>query len=441
MIGNKSGAATLVADKSTTKVVPLGYKQTKVGVIPEEWEVVRLENLIAELEAGISVNSTDDFCSSNADKGILKTSAVSNGRFISSENKKIIQKDIDRAKLNPKKGNLIISRMNTPELVGAIAIVEKDFNNLYLPDRLWQTKFFDINSQDSYWLNYLLNTSKYKAKVRNLATGTSGSMKNISKKAFLKIEIPLPPLKEQQKIAQILTTWDDAISKQEALIEAKEQLKKGLMQKLLSGEVRFTGFDEEWEEVRLGDIFDERSRRFKDLKTEEVKQYSELLSVGINSGVTKRSENDAKDNSSSDKGNYKILDENDIVYNTMRMWQGASGVSTLKGIVSPAYTIVHLKDNYCIDFFGLLFKAHRVVFDFYRYSQGLTSDTWNLKYPHFSEVKVKIPTTKLEQQKIAQVFATADKEIALLKEELEILKEQKRGLMQKLLMGEVRVRV
>ncbi len=90
--------------------------------------------------------------------------------------------------------------------------------------------------------------------IKNLATGTSGSMKNISKKYFLRINIPLPPLKEQKKIAQILSTWDRAIEKQEALIKAKERLKKGLMQKLLTGNVRFKGFSEEWEEVRLGDI-------------------------------------------------------------------------------------------------------------------------------------------------------------------------------------------
>ncbi len=429
-----------------------GYKQTKVGVIPEDWEVVRLEKIIEKLQAGVSVNSIDENLTEK-DKGILKTSAVFNGKFIASECKKIAPKDIDRAILNPKKNNLIISRMNTLELVGAIAIVEKEYNNLYLPDRLWQTKFYNIKNQNSYWLNYLLNSSIFKTKIRNLATGTSGSMKNISKKAFLKLEIPFPPLKEQEKIAKILTTWDRAIEKLEELIIQKEQLKKGLMQKLLSGEVRFgvatlvAGDNAtkvatpEWEEIRLGEVFAERKKRYKNLSTKEVKIYSELLSIGINTGVTKRSENDAKDNSSADKSNYKIVNKNDIVYNTMRMWQGASGVSFINGIVSPAYTVVYLKQDYSIEFFGLLFKKHRVVFDFYRYSQGLTSDTWNLKYPHFSEVKVKIPTTKKEQQKIAQVLTTADKEIELLKEELKAFKEQKRGLMQKLLTGEVRVRV
>ena len=81
------------------------------------------------------------------------------------------------------------------------------------------------------------------------------------------------------------------------------------------------------------------------------------------------------------------------------------------------------------------------IFDFYRYSQGLTSDTWNIKYPHFSEVKVKIPTNKEEQSKIVEVLKKSEEEINLLKNELEELKLQKKALMQKLLTGQVRVKI
>ncbi len=189
-----------------------------------------------------------------------------------------------------------------------------------------------------------------------------------------------------------------------------------------------------WEEIKLGEVFAERTSRAGE-------EEHELLAVTMANGVVKRDEVDIKDNSSDDKSNYKQVKINDIAYNTMRMWQGASGVSKYNGIVSPAYTIVYLKKDYDIDFFGYLFKTHRVIFDFYRYSQGLTSDTWNIKYPHFSKVKVKIPTNKEEQSKIVEVLKKSEEEINLLKNELEELKLQKKALMQKLLTEEVRVKL
>jgi len=409
----------------SNQIVPQGYKQTKVGVIPVEWEVVKLEEYIDELEAGVSVNSMDSICQNDKEKGILKTSAISDGKFISSEHKKIIEKDIDRAKLNPKQGNLIISRMNTPELVGAIAIIKKDFNNLYLPDRLWQTKFSKTKKLNSFWLNYLLNTYKYKSKVKILGTGTSGSMKNISKKAFLKLKIPLPPLKEQQKIAEILTTWESAISKQEELVKAKEELKKGLMQKLLSGEVRFEGFDGEWEMKKIGDIFEiTRGQvlavtKMSKVKTEDYK-YPVYSSQTKNNGLT---------------GFYnEYLFENCITWTT----DGANAGDTN----------LRIGKFYCTNVCGVL-KSDK------GYVNQCIAETLNLvtkKYVSYvgnpklmnntmSIVKINIPPSIKEQQKIAQVLTTTDKEITLLKEELEVLKEQKRGLMQRLLSGGVRVKV
>ena len=456
MAGN--GAATSVAEKrsniNTTKVVsPKGYKHTKVGMIPEEWEVVRLEEYIVELEAGVSVNSTDSICQNENDKGILKTSSISNGKFVPTEHKKIIQQDMNRAKVNPKQGNLIISRMNTPELVGAIAIIEDDFNNLYLPDRLWQTKFSKTKKLNPFWLNYLLNTYKYKLKVKSLGTGTSGSMKNISKKSFLKIQIPIPPLKEQQKIAQILTTWDRAIEKLEALIAAKEELKKGLMQKLLSGEVRFwadhTGAatsvaednatevaSPEWEEVRLGDIatfYKGKGISKNDISDKGIEciRYGELY--------TKYGEKIEKvfSKTSIDRNNLFLSEKNDILI-------PASGETAID--IATASCV--LKDDIALsgDINVIRTNEDGVFLSYYlnvtaktkiaSLAQGVS--VIHLYQSQLQALKIKLPP-KQEQQKIAQVLTTADKEIELLKEEFETLKEQKRGVMQRLLTGEVRV--
>ena len=124
----------------------------------------------------------------------------------------------------------------------------------------------------------------------------------------------------------------------------------------------------------------------------------------------------------------------------MRMWQGVSGVSSLEGIVSPAYTICVPKNGVEVRFMGYLLKFSPIVHLFWRHSQGLVDDTLNLKFHNFAQVKVRIPALD-EQRWIADVLCAADEEIDDLKEELSALKMQKRGLIQKLLTGALRVKV
>lgn len=125
----------------------------------------------------------------------------------------------------------------------------------------------------------------------------------------------------------------------------------------------------------------------------------------------------------------------------MRMWQGVSGLSNYEGIISPAYTIVTPKKGISGEYIAYLFKTAKMINLFHRYSQGLVNDTLNLKYKHFKIINAIIPKSIEEQQKIASVLSTQDKEIDLLKQKLELIKTQKKGLMQNLLTGKVRVNV
>jgi len=121
------------------------------------------------------------------------------------------------------------------------------------------------------------------------------------------------------------------------------------------------------------------------------------------------------------------------------MWQGVSALSSLEGIVSPAYTICIPGEKLYPQFAAYLFKMPFMIHRFYRYSQGLTSDTWNLKFRHFSEVKMPLPSLE-EQQQISETLSSAQHEIDLLKQLADKYKTQKRGLMQKMLTGEWRVK-
>ena len=183
--------------------------------------------------------------------------------------------------------------------------------------------------------------------------------------------------------------------------------------------MRFTGFDEPYVQCCIGDIYAERSQRgAADM---------ELLSVTINDGVVQRSEIEGKDNSSEDKSNYKIVFKGDMVYNSMRMWQGANGVSSYDGIVSPAYTVLVAKRPICNSYFAALFKTHTLINKFRKNSQGMTSDTWNLKYPQIETIKIYVPTLS-EQERIAGLLVALDRRIIKQAQLVDSLKKYKRGL-------------
>lgn len=136
-----------------------------------------------------------------------------------------------------------------------------------------------------------------------------------------------------------------------------------------------------------------------------------LLSVTQTRGVIPQEEVGRRDSSSTDKSGYWRVHPGDIVYNTMRMWQGASGVSKFFGIVGPAYTVCEPTSDVDPQFLALLFKRSEVINRFYRLSQGLVSDTWNLTFSTFSKISLPLPPVE-EQRWIAEVLDYLDAVVA-----------------------------
>ncbi|WP_406158264.1 restriction endonuclease subunit S [Streptomyces canus] len=202
------------------------------------WSHSRLSELIDGLEAGVSVRS-----SKYASHGVavLKTSAVDRGRFDPTEAKSVFPADIGRVRCNPVAGSLIISRMNTPALVGEVGYVEHDYTNLYLPDRLWlaRPKRGGRWQTNMRWLGYYLSSESGSRGVRELATGTSGSMKNIPKDRLLALKVPTPPPLEQDRIAEAVRDADRAIDLLRDRLSKARGVKQGMMQQLLTGRTRF----------------------------------------------------------------------------------------------------------------------------------------------------------------------------------------------------------
>ena len=224
-------------------------------------------------------------------------------------------------------------------------------------------------------------------------------------KTLCSYQMFLPVLHEQQVIASFIRLLDKRIERQMELVETLKKYKRGLLHGLISKMLRFS-HKEKWECVKLGQVFKERSER--------ANGDEELLAVTINAGVQRRTNLDLKDNSSEDKSNYKRVQKGDIAYNTMRMWQGASGVSMYNGIVSPAYTVITPKTPAHVNilFWSYYFKYPPLVQTFQKYSQGLTSDTWNLKFPQFAEIAVLNPSFD-EQNKIANLLQIIDHRIRI----------------------------
>ncbi|MDT2825407.1 restriction endonuclease subunit S [Vagococcus lutrae] len=279
-----------------------------------------------------------------------------------------------------------------------------------------------INNNDLSFIDTLfqnINWKKY---------DESTGVPSLSKNSIVKIEKKVPSIEEQEKIGLFFKKISETIALHQRQLEALEKTKKSFLQKMFpkkdetKPEIRFAGFTDDWEQRKLGEVFNERTERSPE---------GELISVTINQGVVKASSLDRKDNSSSNKSNYKVVKKGDIAYNSMRMWQGASGYSPYSGILSPAYTVICPKSNINSIFMSYMFKKHDMIQIFKRNSQGLTSDTWNLKFPALSSIKVKIPILD-EQNKISRFFKQLDDTIALHQRQLEALEMTKKSFLQKM---------
>ena len=236
-------------------------------------------------------------------------------------------------------------------------------------------------------------------------------------------------MEEQSKIAQAFTNLDSLITLHQRKLDKLHKVKRSLLERMFPRnganvpEIRFSGFTDAWEQRKLGECFSERVENMPD---------GELISVTINDGIKKFSELGRHDNSNDDKSKYKKVCVGDIAYNSMRMWQGASGYSPYEGIVSPAYTVLSPNAGVFSRCIAYQFKLPQMVHTFQINSQGITSDNWNLKYPTLSEIEIYISKSVMEQKQIAEFFTSLDNLITLHQRKLDKLRQIKRSMLEKM---------
>ena len=274
---------------------------------------------------------------------------------------------------------------------------------------------------------------------RNLAISrsTGSTRRRIGLVDLKKIPFIKPPLLEQQKIASILSTWDKAITAQEKLIAQKQELKNGLMQQLLTGKKRFSGFTEEWVEVKIKEIAKTFSGGTPSSK--KVEYYDGdipwLKSGELNKGIIKSTDGFISDlglkNSSA-----KLVDIDTILVAMYGATAGVCAITKIKGAINQAVLAIVLKENIDTYFLYQLLKMKmpNVVHSMVQGGQP------NLSGGIINNVKLHLPIFK-EQKKISQVLLKKDSEISTMQKKLKQLRRQKQGLMQQLLTGEKRVRV
>jgi type I restriction enzyme, S subunit len=204
---------------------------------PKGWKVKSLSEGIESISSGWSAKGENYSCDKD-NYGVLKISAVTSGKFRPEENKFVYAEDIPEGKalIYPKKGDLLFSRANTRELVAATCIVPADYNNIFLPDKLWNVKTIDDELLPEF-LNYLIWQPRFKETLTSQATGTSGSMLNISKAKFQNTDAIFPPVKIQEKFTSVYWKMQETIQRMEDASIDSQKIFMSLSQKAFSGEL------------------------------------------------------------------------------------------------------------------------------------------------------------------------------------------------------------
>lgn len=393
-------------EKIENNIVPQGYKKTEIGIIPEDWKVEKLRKIcFINLEI-LKNNEKENYY-------YYDLSSVNNGKVTHPKEKIKFKNLPSRAKRKFYKGDILFSTVR-PNLKGFAYI---DFQ----PEKaICSTGFAVLTIKQnalSRFIYYNLFTKKIENRINSLTVGSNYPALN--KNDIENLSFPIPPLKEQEKIAGILSTWDQYIENIDSIIESKKKQKKGLMQNLLTGEVRLPGFNGEWKEVKLGDICE------------------------ITTG-----NKDNKDNKKDGKYPFYVRSNNILRINEYS-YDGEAILIPGDGKIGEIFHYINGKFNFHqrvykisdfnINVLGKYIYYYLVQFfkrEAKKYSAKATVDS--LRRETFLNMKINLPPID-EQVAIASVLSSADREIELLEDLRNKRMEEKKGLMQLLLTGIVRV--
>ena len=408
--------------------IPEGYKKTKAGILPADWDLHMLGGCLSRVERPVEVKPNELYTQigiRSHGKGIFYKEPVTGSAL---GNKAVFWIEPDCFIVNIVFAWEQAIGKTTQSEVGMIGSHRFP---MYRPvnDRV------DIDYLISYFL-----TKRGTDILEAASPGGAGRNKTLGQERFLKSKIVLPPIEEQQKIAAILTTQDRVIELKEKRLAEKQRQKKYLMQQLLTGKKRLPGFSGEWKNIKLCEVLSER-------KEKNVEQNLRICSVAVQKGVVDQVEHLGRSYAANDTSNYSVAHYGDIIYTKsptgdflygivkQNLLQETVAVSPLYGVFTPlTFGLGYFLHTY----FQSAICARNYLLPIV---QKGAKNTINITNDTFISSKLYLPLDVEEQKAIADTFIAADREIDLLRQDIEQEKQKKKALMQLLLAGIVRVKI
>ena len=408
--------------------IPEGYKKTKAGILPADWDLHMLGECLSRVEKPVEVKPNELYTQigiRSHGKGIFYKEPVTGSAL---GNKAVFWIEPDCFIVNIVFAWEQAIGKTTQSEVGMIGSHRFP---MYRPvnDRV------DIDYLISYFL-----TKRGTDILEAASPGGAGRNKTLGQERFLKSKIVLPPIEEQQKIAAILTTQDRVIELKEKRLAEKQRQKKYLMQQLLTGKKRLPGFSGEWKNIKLCEVLSER-------KEKNVEQNLRICSVAVQKGVVDQVEHLGRSYAANDTSNYSVAHYGDIIYTKsptgdflygivkQNLLQETVAVSPLYGVFTPlTFGLGYFLHTY----FQSAICARNYLLPIV---QKGAKNTINITNDTFISSKLYLPLDVEEQKAIADTFIAADREIDLLRQDIEEEKQMKKALMQLLLVGIVRLNI
>lgn len=402
--------------------VPKGYVKNRKVVIPQQWRLPQIKD-IASISSGSTPNrNNSEYWNGNI--AWVTTGELCSGH-VNHTSELITAKAVKETKMRIyPQGTLLMAMYGQGKTRGTVAILEIDaaVNQACAA--------ITIKAGKSKFLFYQLKNSYQD--IRKLSN--TGNQENLNADIIKTYQVPWAPDEEQKRIVAILTTQDRVIDLKEKRLAEKQRQKKYLMQQLLTGKKRLPGFNGMWKKVKIGSFIREIDER------SSVNNQYEILSVTKN-GIVPQSSHFNKQIASENNIGYKVLRKGNLAFSTMNLWMGSLDILTLcdVGIISPAYKVFELNKNViAVDFAVNYMKSAEMIWLYKANSeQGASIVRRNLDLAALLDSKVALPDIP-EQTAIAEVLSAADREIDLLRQEIEQEKQKKKALMQLLLTGIVR---
>lgn len=412
-------------------IVPDGYKKTKVGIIPDDWKVVKLDEVLKQRKNLMCISDDAPLLSFTIEQGVIEpTEKKSNKRDF-------LIKDISTKKFAlTEVGDIIYNPANLK--FGAI-----HRNNLR---RGVVSPIYGIfyGEQNSVFMGYLLHSQRFIDYAKIYAEGTVEKLKTLKADTFLMLKVPIPPLPEQHKIAEILTEQDKLISLLEKKIEKLKEMKKAYLQKMFPKknekypEIRFNGFTGDWEKKKLSDEFSDFIVPMRDKPKE----------FGGNIPWTRIEDIEGKYLNGSLSGQYvtketvkqmnlKIIPKDSLIVSSSATF-GVVAVITQDLITNQTFIGLVPNEKEVLDYWYTFFHSDEAIK--YMRLQSAGSTIFYIAREKFENMPVKVPS-KQEMLKIGEFFSNLDNLINLNQRKLEKEKEKKKALMQLLLTGKVRVKL